>query len=431
MTDIYHNIINFSLGRSEVRERFNLVENFLVKQIIEFSGTLEDKSYFIDIIDDLDDKINLEVDEDEISTKNKLQHIDFKDADIKIVITYDLCLTKQINVIEEKNINEIFRAVIKKFKLKDISKINNEVLINLINNGEKYLLKLKTNWTSFLRDKHYSEKKLLVLPDIIPINMQEKFSNEIFEAFIDLIAEKRIGDDYLVSLSDNKTLNFSKEKLPGSENNIYIYLIIKYIFDDEYRYDDKLKIFRNILSKVLSDTEIRNINWDRILQTLKSNYSLFINGKMEDFIGLKISLTKQASALKQNVDKSIDSKVDDFSKQILIIVATILSSFIVKIGSNNQFILIISAIAYVFFILIFNLTKGIHFSSMSFQNDIEDIKEIGKNLEELEYSHDYGILNNSSSDINRSLKKLFNIENLQFVLLLLITVGLIAMLVIA
>ncbi|WP_286958104.1 hypothetical protein, partial [Lactococcus sp. UBA7157] len=303
--------------------------------------------------------------------------------------------------------------------------------LNLINNSEKYSLKLKTNWAAFFKDKHYSEKKSLVLPDLIPMNIQEKFSREIFEAFIDLIAEKRIGDDYLISLTDNKTLNFSKEKLPDTPDNSNIYSIIKYIFDDEYRYDDKLKIFRTILSKVLSDTEIRNINWDRILQTLKSNYSLFINEKMEDFIRLKTSLAKQASTLNQVVDKSIDSKVDEFSKQILIIVATVLSSFVVKIGSNNQFILISSAIAYVVLILIFNLIKGIHFSSISFKKSMEGIKNIDKSLKELEYSSNNDVLNNSSNNINSSLKKLSLIENLQFALLLLITIGLIAMLVIA
>ncbi|WP_346349996.1 hypothetical protein [Lactococcus petauri] len=431
MKDVYHNIIDFSSKHSDVTERFNLVNNFLVKQIIEFSSLPQDKSYFINIIEDLDDKIKVEVDEVELSMQNTLQQIDFMEADIKIVITYNLCLVTQINIIKEKNINEFFRSVVKKFKLKDIRKINNKILFNLITNDEKYSLKLKTNWSAFLKDKHYSEKKSLVLPDLIPKSIQEKFSSDIFEAFIDLIAEKRIGDDYLVSLTDNKTLNFSNEKLPDSSDNSNLYSIIKYIFDDEYRYDDKLKIFRTILSKILSDTEIRNINWNRALQTLKSNYSLFINEKMEDFISLKTSLTKQVSMLNQVVDKSIDNKVDEFSKQILIIIATVLSSFVVKIGSNNQFILIISAIVYVVLILIFNFTKGVHFSSISFKKSIDDIRDIGESLKELEYSSGNDVFNNNSNDIKSSLKKLYLIENMQFALLALIAFGLIAMLVIA
>lgn len=432
MEDIYHKVINFSSEHSDVKERFNLLNNLLLKQIIEFSGVTEDKEYFIKIVSDLNDKIKVEVDEVKLNTDTNIQKKEFDEADIEIVITYDLSKTVEINVIEEKNVNEIFRAVINKITLKDVKNIDNEIFIGLVNEEKKDSLRLKTNWAAYSRDNYYLGKNLLVIPDFMPEVMQEQFSKEIFDAFIDLIAERKIGNEYLISLTDNKALDLSQEVLSDKSNNIYVYSIIKYVFDDEYRYDDKLKILRIILSKSLSGTELRNINWDMILQTLKSNYSLFINDKMENFIRLKTTLTKQVSELKQEIDKSIEGKVDEFSKQILIIVATIFSSFIIKMGNaNNQFILIASAIIYVVLILIFNITKGITFSSQGFKKSKEDINDIEKNLRELEYSDDNNILNDSSSDINSSIEKLKHIEKLQFGILIFVAIGLIAMFIIA
>ncbi|WP_276414285.1 hypothetical protein [Lactococcus petauri] len=428
-------LITFSSNHLDFEERVNLSkESLSLTHIITFRSILEDENYFQKIIVNhiLDNNVTLSIDDKEVNETTLKEVQDFDDESVKITITYSL-LSDSENILfyYRESLRKCISDMLSHIKIGDIINIQNDLKFYILEEKIEYKIGLNTYWSSLRNDSNYFDKSPLILQNFIPNEFQKNLSKEIFEAFIHLIAERKIEDEYLIRLGNAQSVHIPNNFELNMSEISTIYLIIKYIFDDEYRYDDKLQIFRNILTDCLFSTGITEVKWFKILQILKDNYSLFIDEKLVEYNKLRISLVSQILDLKQKIEKSVDSKVDEFSKQILIIVATILSSFIVKIGSNNQYILIISAIAYVILILIFNLTKGVHFSSVSFEENIEDIKEIRKKLKALEYSSDYEALSNNSEDVNKSLKKLYIIEILQFALLLAITLGLIAMLVIA
>lgn len=432
MNNVFSKFIVFSSKHENIEEDINFIlDDRVLKQVIYFQSDDRYKAEFVSLVLGKDSNlIEIEID-DTLINKRNIYSIEYDDEEVKITLTYPLKNNLDICLLKENNFTNIVKEITRNLKIRDVIKLNCKIKISFFDTPEYYELKLKTDWSAFNNDSEYTNKNAIILPDLLPKVLRKEFINEIFTSFIDLISERKIDDGYLIQLGSSNMVYLPSTDHEGKVDVVNIFSIIDYVFNDKYRYNDKVHILRKILTDALFDSDIGTINWFKLLQTLKDNYSLFIDEKLVEYNELRISLVSKVLEVKQKIDKSIDNKVDEFSKQILIIVATILSSFIVKIGSNNQFILIISAIVYVILILIFNLTKGIHFSSVSFKKNIEDIKEVGKNLKELEYSNDYGILNNSSNDINTSLKKLYIIEILQFALLFAITLGLIAMLVIA
>ncbi|KZK08630.1 hypothetical protein AB996_0067 [Lactococcus cremoris] len=435
MWNLYKKIIAFSSTQKNTSERINLIyKDFILKQIIDFTTKEEEKQEFLQIISEVENNglISVEIDDNPVNKSSNLNDIDFDEADTTIILTYSIKNVSELIIIEKMNINRLITEIVNKLKIKDIRCINNQIDIFIYNSSEKFRIDLSTNWLAFKNDSRYYDKYPLILPDLVPTDLRKDFIQEIFRAFIDLIAERRIGDEFLVRLGNNKVIDLSVNlDIKVSEIN-EIYSIITYVFDDKYRYDDKIQILRKVLTDTLFDCDIDKIRWSKILQSLKDNYTLFIDKKLEVFLNLKITLITQVSELTQKIDKSISDKVEEISKQMLVFLATIVSSFIIKMPNNKyQLFLIMAAAVYIIILMVINSVKGIHFSSDSFKNSKKDIENIEQKISNLEIGSNNVVSDNNTEQFFSILNKLIIIERIQCVLYILIILVILMLFIIA
>lgn len=427
--------INYCSTHFDFSERVNFTSGSLsMLHIINFRSNMEDKEYFHDIFekDNLGQNVTIFIDDEEVNKYNINEIDNFDDEHVSVKVSYSLSsLSESVLLYDKETFNKLIDEKLIYLKIKDILKIQKNLIVIILSDNLSYKLELKTKWSSFINNVNYLDKSPLVLQNFIPEEFQEKLSREIFNDFIDLIAERKLNNEYLIRLGNTKSIYIPDSfKLIKSEI-ISIYSIVKYIFDDEFRYDDKVQILRNIMTDCLLEVNIDEVNWSKILQILKDNYSLFIDNKLEKYNRLRIDLISKVLELRQKVEKSINDKIDDLSKQLLVVTATIITSFIVKIGNiNSQIIIIISGIVYIIIMLVFNIIKGVHFSSDSFKKNKEDIGSVITELLELEYS-DSNKFNSDLKEINNSLDKLINVEKIYNTLLVIILLALLAILFIA
>lgn len=435
MSDFLKKIVAFSSTQSKVSERINLLrDKLLFIQILEFTTLQENRQELIDIIleSDGNNQIKIEIDENSVTGDSNFQEIDFDQAEATIILSYALKTTSELVVLEKENILKVVRDVINTLKIRDIKEINNILSLCTFTCETKVQLNFKNNWTVFEQDKRYFDKNLIILPNLIPIELKKDLSQEFFEGFLDLLAERRIGEEYLIRVGNSKSIRLPDDFSITKSKIKDIDFIIAYIFNDEFRYEDKIQIFRKIVTDNLFEFEVLEISWSKVLQSLKENYSLFIDKKLEDFIALKISLTAQISELTQKIDKSIGEKVEELSKQLLVIMATIISSFIVKLPNNGyQLFLIGAATSYTLILLIIISIKGIHFSTSNFKQSKKDIEKIEQELSNLGTQSDYLMSEFDSNNISEILKKLWMIEKAQITIYFFILVVLVATFIIA
>lgn len=426
MEELFEKIIVFSSEHLQLREDINLVlKDLTIKQIIYFKIIEKDREYIKEILEfielnNLKNSIDIIVDDEQLDQKN-ISFVDFDETAAKITLSYSMTNTiENMSVLKEENFINLIRQMVINLKLSHVNQINSEITVFVYENKKYYKLYLKIKWLAFSNDDNFLDKSVLVLPQFISREVQKYFMPEILKNFIDLVAERNIKNDYLIRLGDSKTIKITNDTLTNLVDISNIYSIIKFIFDDDFRYDDKLKMLRKVLSETFTDTELVDIKWLKVLQALRDNYSLFIDSKLESFIKLNLALTDQVLELSQKINKNIDDKIDDFSKQIALIVATVISSFIIKIGGNlSQLILIISAIIYTLIILIFISLKGVHFSSDGFEKSKLVIEKINEKLLSLNVQGNE-TLDSGVNNIEKSLNKLKNIEKAETLLLILI-----------
>ncbi|WP_205272620.1 hypothetical protein [Lactococcus taiwanensis] len=431
MNNEYMKFIIFSSKHERLVEDVNfLLDDRILKQVIYFQSDELYKAEFIDLVlNSVLDNIEIRVDDILISTNN-VENTGYDEENVKITLTYPLKDVVELYLLEDKNLNETIYDIVKDLNIEDVIQLNCKIDISLHGSPIHRVLNLNTDWSSFNDDAEYLGKKAIILPNMLPEQLRKDFLNDIFTAIIDLFSERKIADGYLIKLGNTKVVHLSEENFITENDIKNLYLIVEYIFNDKYRYNDKIHILRRILTDTLFDIVIEEVSWSKILQTLKENYSLFIDDKLAEYIRLRNSLISQVIELKQKISKSIDDKVDDASKQLLVIVATVISSFVVKVGGKNQLILIGSAILYVLLILFFNKLKGIHASSNTFKDGREDIKKIESKLSALEYFDDT-VLISGTKDIDSSLTKLDKVEYSHYILLVIIEVILIAVFIFA
>lgn len=416
------------MSQSNFSTRINLDSNTLsAKQILTFE--LSDRNF--DFVKSLvgNTPFNIVVYIGNIDTSNFDFKLDdyFIDEEVEIRIEHNLAnMNYPLLINNEKDFFEFLKNCILPLKIIDIKKINNTLKVK-ISEGALKKVQLKANLSVLCNDKNYVDKKAIILPEILPNEYLEKFSKNILISFIDIISERKFDkNEYLIKVGNISTLLIPENIVFSKDNVEMIYFIVKFIFDDTNRYEDKLQILRKVLTNYLNQNkDVENINWNTILQTLKDNYSLFIDNKIDAFIEIEQELYNQQKIISEDITKDINNKIEELSKQLLTILATIITSFILKIDDGQNLWVLGLAILYSCTLLIMNVIKGFHFSSQNIKHRKEKIKESLSRVVGIEKLEKFDL------DSNAILKKLWLLEEIQKFFLVLMVIALVVSFIIA
>lgn len=260
----------------------------------------------------------------------------------------------------------------------------------------------------------FNHNMLCALPKIISDRNFDEFKIETLDGFLSIVSERKISkDEYIISFEKNAILEMNSIEI----DNIGLFGVLNQLFDfifyDDKTYYEKLIIFRNVFSEFIKrQNTINNMDFQYILKNVQSNYNLFINNKLKKFISDKQKLTEDFSKLQKEILISIKNISNTISQQFLVLIVTILTTFIFK-NFNTRLAMsltVYSGIFYLICIIIVNKVRGWSFDSKSI---ISECNDIDKNYNML-YSIDesYIIALKESEGYKTELERLKKIETL-------------------
>ena len=152
---------------------------------------------------------------------------------------------------------------------------------------------------------------------------------------------------------------------------------------------------------------------------------MFIDNKIDAFIEMEQQLYRQQKAISEEITKDINNKIEEISKQVLTILATIISSFILKIDDEQRLWILGLAILYSGVLLAMNKIKGFYFSSRNIESRKNKVRDSLARVVGPEKLEEFDTENNDA------LTKLHLIEEVQKYFLISIVVVLIVSFIIA
>lgn len=424
----YVSIFEFALSQSDFSTRINLDKKKLsVNQILTFELVDDNFDFVKELIANIPSNMAVYVgsidaahDSFKLDDSCLYEEIEIRIEHNLVKIDYPLLINN------EKDFFEFLKKCILPLEIVDIETINNTIRIVISEEIEKKI-QLKAHLPVLYNDNRYTDKKAIVVPGTLPDEYLESFSKNILISFFDVISERKLNEhEYLIRVGNISSLIIPEEIFFSKKEIEAIYFIVEFIFDDINRYEDKLQILRKVLTNYFSkNSNLENISWNNISQVVKDNYSLFIDNKIDAFIEMEQQLYRQQKAISEEITKDINNKIEEISKQILTILATLISSFILKIDDEQRLWILGLAILYSGVLLVMNKIKGFYFSFHNIESRKNKVREslsrvVGpKKLEEFDMEN------------NDVLKKLHLIERVQKYFLILIVMVLIVSFIIA
>ena len=260
----------------------------------------------------------------------------------------------------------------------------------------------------------FNHNLLCALPKIILDGNFDEFKSATLDGFLCIVSERKISkDEYIISFEKNAILEMNSIEIDNIDLFGVLNQLFDFIFYDDKTYYEKLIIFRNVFSEFIKrQNTITNKDFQCILKDVQSNYNLFINDKLKKFISDKQKLTEDFSKLQKEILISIKNISNTISQQFLVLIVTILTTFIFK-NFNTRLAMsltVYSGIFYLICIIIVNKVRGWDFDSKSI---ISECDAINKNYDML-YSIDKSYINNlkDSESYRTELKRLEKIETL-------------------
>ena len=260
----------------------------------------------------------------------------------------------------------------------------------------------------------FNHNFLCALPKIILDRNFDEFKIETLDGFLCIVSERKISkDEYIINFEKNAILEMNSIEIDDIDLFGVLNQLFDFIFYDDKTYYEKLIIFRNVFSEFIKrQNTISNKDFQCILKDVQSNYNLFINDKLKKFISDKQKLTEDFSKLQKEILISIKNISNTISQQFLVLIVTILTTFIFK-NFNTRLAMsltVYSGIFYLICIIIVNKARGWGFDSKSI---ISECDTINKNYDML-YSIDKSYINDlkDSESYRTELERLEKIETL-------------------
>ena len=429
MNNEYKKVFDFSISQLDFSTRINLDEKKLVIiQIFSFELSENNFDYISSFVDNLSDNMTVYIDDiDTSSDKFKLNQSCLND-EVEISIQHSLSnIDYPLLVANQEDFYEIIETCTNVLEIKDIEKINNVLLLKITDEDIVKEVQLKTDLDVLLDDSKYASKGILILPNILQNEYWHLFSQKIIVSFFNCVSERILAErEYLIKIGNVSSVKIPQEVSLPVEQIEYIYSIVRFIFSDKNRYEDKLQILRKVMTDYFNrNSNLENTNWKEVFQVLKDSYSLFIDRKIDTFFETEQKLFEQSKKISDDIAKDIDTKIDELPKQILAILATVISSFVLKISDEQRLLFLGLAILYSVTLLAMNAIKGFYFSSDNVKKRKEKIKESLKLIVSAEK------LNEFESASKPALDKLCSIERFQKFFLILVVVALVISFIIA
>lgn len=243
-----------------------------------------------------------------------------------------------------------------------------------------------------LSKSEFNHVKICALPNVITTINYETCKKVSLINLLDLLSERMISEngentEFVISFEKNAILKLDDvsvtEKFFKNFKNIF-----DFIFSDDKTYYEKLIIFRELFSDLVNnklkiDDKDIDITWNK----LKINYNLFIKDKLKKYIDDKKKITEDFTNLQRKTSDSIKTITNSLLQQILVLVVTVLTTFILKNFSTRTAMLLTLIVGLLYLILVIGISrlKGWNCESKSIELEykkIDSMYSIFYNVEE-------------------------------------------------
>lgn len=266
--------------------------------------------------------------------------------DIQISITNnffsdDLCRFNRFIFYDQNNFLKFSEIFFNEVKISHLEKVKRKAQVQfLIDTNIKFENSIFTDADNkyelsvpeiLLKDEYYLSIKAISLPNIVPDMLLESLINRKIESQFELLSNHFINNETYIINSD-KTVSFNTKEIDYSfELTKDLEKVIRFIFEDERHYYDKLEIFKNIFSSYWLkmgrvDKDLSAI----LLDDIKSQYSLYMSDNLDKFIKDKQVITEKYMTFMQSVTAKTKAIYDEIQKQILTLIGIILTTFFIK-----------------------------------------------------------------------------------------------------
>ena len=320
-----------------------------------------------------------------------------------IIITIEQNLVpennKKIFFYSEKDFIEFEKEFLRKIAIKELKNRHNKIAIDIFKGDFRIISPIFSLVTEELKipkivltKSEFNHVKICALPNVITnINYDDCKKISLIN-LLDLLSERMISDngentEFVISFEKNAILKLDDvsvtEKFFNNFENIF-----DFIFSDDKTYYEKLIIFRELFSDLVNNKlKIDDKDIDITWKKLKINYNLFIKDKLKKYIDDKKKITEDFTNLQRKTSDSIKTITNSLLQQILVLVVTVLTTFILKNFSTRSAMLLTLIVGLFYLILVIgiNRLKGWNCESKSIELEykkIDNMYSIFYNVEE-------------------------------------------------
>lgn len=224
-----------------------------------------------------------------------------------------------------------------------------------------------------LYDDYFSSIKILALPNIVPEYLINELSENIVHSQLELLSNHFINDKKYIIYSE-KNISFESNDIKISIELIKdLEAMIRFIFEDERHYYDKLEIFRNIFSNTwLTFKKVDKYFSKELMDNVKNQYSLFVSDSLDKFIKDKQIITDKYITFLQNISEQTKRNTEEIQRQILTLIGIIISTFFIT-GMERGIEIILTPLLGLLYLGISYILKeknGWHEDSNFFENEM-------------------------------------------------------------
>lgn len=190
-----------------------------------------------------------------------------------------------------------------------------------------------------IQEKHI--RKISSIPNLI--SLTEKLSDEIIrQCTLDLLSnvfDSKVEDTLLIFKQSIKKLELSAL----SENYMDYYTkiseMINFIFSEESRYREKLRITRNLLYDSISENlsvVYESFFWSNLLLEVINEYELYIDEKVTKFISEKKEIIKEQFSMSKEIAAQVSESKRTLMNNLISVIGIFLSKFVLDAISKND-----------------------------------------------------------------------------------------------
>lgn len=351
-------------------EFYSGFKNYLLNNGDKWTFEIEELGYQIDE-DHFED---LEFDVEDIEDFCTIELTIFKNGSPKVIYDENVfhkflagaSLQKVLGVLNENTrpillFNDIFRG-------KTSSTLIGYNEVNAINGSKE--ISLQCYFYNYSDFKFYPSDFRLVGEE----NIIATYFKKIYFVFIliYLFDVSEIKDDNIIlKIIGGKTINYALDFRNLDLSSFEQYdLIYTWVYSEKDKIEEKIGIARNILTLYLKAEDI-NID-EQVYYSILSANQLYIKENVSKFIDTRNNIFEQLDAINGDINSSLDSFANNFSKSVLLFVTFYISIFILKVFEKTNItsvlskeetltgigLLILYAIYLFFSMIVLNLEKN-------------------------------------------------------------------------